>query len=191
VFLPHAVPLPSGTHSAMGGQGARMHWTCLASQWVPALQRTVAQGSSLGASGTQVGCGGQGARMHCTSCSSQCVPAAHFTVLQEGALMHWALPLMSSQMVPTGQVVAAHELSGMHLALPLLSSQRVPAMHNVTAQLGPLGPPASTLGFVGTGLQTAAPATTSQIALGGQLTSAHGDSSGGTQWAPLGVSIHS
>jgi hypothetical protein len=72
VFLPQAVPpLLSGTHSAMGGQGARMHWTCLASQWVPALQRTVAQGSSLGASGTQVGCGGQGARMHCTSCSSQ------------------------------------------------------------------------------------------------------------------------
>jgi len=37
----------SATQLAIGGQGAWIHWTTVASQCVPAAQRTVAQGSSV------------------------------------------------------------------------------------------------------------------------------------------------
>jgi len=38
----------SGTQAPTGGQGAFLHVTCWASQWVPAEQRTVAHGSGAG-----------------------------------------------------------------------------------------------------------------------------------------------
>jgi hypothetical protein len=95
VLLPHLTPVVSGTHSAIGGHGARMHWTTVASQWLPAAQRTVAQTSFV--SGTQVGCAGHGARMHWTVCSTQCWPVTQLVASHEGALMHLACPLMSSQ----------------------------------------------------------------------------------------------
>ncbi len=48
VFLPQVRAAPaagaaSGLHSGTGSHGALTHWTCTISQWVPAMQRTLAQ----------------------------------------------------------------------------------------------------------------------------------------------------
>jgi hypothetical protein len=90
VLLPHLPPTMSGTHSAIGSQGVVMQTIGVTSQWVPARQRTAAQGSFTGgsSSATQEGCAGQGARMHCTCCSLQCSPGGHSVPRHEGAGMH-------------------------------------------------------------------------------------------------------